>query len=104
MLDALAGALGASVSLEALDGTILGRAGTQAAGVPPPAEARSRRTLARALSTVDDDRRAVRLRPARGQRAWVVPVAVADELAARLWVSRGRIPTRLRAPSGRTAR
>lgn len=88
VLDALAGALGASVALEALDGTILGRAGTPTPGVPPQPEARSGRTLARALSTVDDDRRAVRLRPARGRRAWVVPVAVADELAARLWVSR----------------
>lgn len=88
VLDALAGALDAAVALEAVDGTVLGRAGTATPGVPPPAAARTGRALARALSTVDDDRRAVRLRPARGQRAWVVPVAVADELAARLWVSR----------------
>ncbi len=88
VLAALAGALDASVVLEALDGTVLGRAGTGSPGVPPAAGMRTRRTLARALSTVDAERRAVRLRPARGQRAWVVPVAVADELAARLWVSR----------------
>ncbi|TCK22382.1 helix-turn-helix domain-containing protein [Pseudonocardia endophytica] len=88
VLDALAHALGASVVLEALDGTVLGRAGDPAPGVPPAPPTRTSRTLLRALSTVDDDRRAVRLRPSRGRRAWVVPVAVADELAARLWVSR----------------
>ncbi len=88
VLDALARALGASVTLEALDGVPLSRAGTRTPGVPPPPGARSGRTLARALSTVDDQRTAVRVRPTRGHRAWVVPVAVADELAARLWVSR----------------
>ena len=86
VLEALAGALAASVTLEAPEGTVLGRAGPELVGVPP--SARAGRALRRALATVDDRRTMVRAPVGRGARAWVAPIVVGNELAARLWVGR----------------
>ncbi|MFC5141494.1 helix-turn-helix domain-containing protein [Actinomycetospora rhizophila] len=85
VLDALAGALDASVTLETPEGSPLGRAGPEVPGVPPVTRTRA---LRRALAAVDDDRTVVRAPLGSSVCAWVVPIAVADELAARLWVAR----------------
>ena len=85
VLDALAAALDASVTLETPEGSPLGRAGPEMAGVPPVARSRA---LRRTLAAADGDRTMVQAPLGGSAWAWVVPIAVAGELAARLWVAR----------------
>ena len=85
VLDALAAALDASVTLETPEGSPLGRAGPEMAGVPPVARSRA---LRRTLAAADGDRTMVQAPLGGSAWAWVAPIAVAGELAARLWVAR----------------
>ena len=85
VLHALAAALDASVTLETPAGSPLGRAGPEVAGVPPVARSRA---LRRALAAADGHRTMVQAPLGGSACAWVVPIAVAGELVARLWVAR----------------
>jgi hypothetical protein len=85
VLDALAAALDASVTLETPEGSPLGRAGPEVAGVPPVARSRA---LRRTLAAADAHRTMVQAPLGGSASAWVAPIAVAGELVARLWVAR----------------
>lgn len=86
VLTALAEALAASVVLEdPEDGSVIGRHPAAAERLPVTKDEIGRGLLA-GLATVDEHREPALVRGPRGESAWVVPVAVAGELVARLWV------------------
>jgi sugar diacid utilization regulator/GAF domain-containing protein len=105
LVTALAESLGASVTVEGPDDQLLARAPENGYHPPPDAAARRRRPVQAALDALARTNEVIQLPaersgrpgaaavghpPGRGQGAWVAPVVLGGELAARLWVTNPR--------------
>lgn len=101
LVTALASTLGASVTVEDADGELLARAPDEGYRPPPDAAARRRPPAREALEAMSRSYDVVQVPvvgprgpvvpgvpgPTRGEKAWVAPVVVGQELVARLWVT-----------------
>jgi sugar diacid utilization regulator/GAF domain-containing protein len=101
LVTALATTLGASVTVEDADGELLARAPDEGYRPPPGAAARRRPPAREALDAMARSYDVVQIPvvapggpvvpgvpvPARGEKAWVAPVVVGQELVGRLWVT-----------------
>ncbi|MGE3289449.1 MAG: helix-turn-helix domain-containing protein [Pseudonocardia sp.] len=103
LVTALAGALGASVTIEDADGRLLARAPDDGYLPPPDAAARRRRPMQAALAALVRTNEVVEIggpsgRPGAAavghsrarERAWVAPIVLHGELVALLWITNPR--------------
>ena len=105
LVTALAGSLGASVTVEGLDGQLLARAPESGYHPPPDAAARRRKPVQAALDALARTNEVMRLPaersgrpgaaavghpPGSDQGVWVAPVVLGGEFAARLWITNPR--------------